>query len=121
MKWKANKKLRINRNASIKDAIMDEIKSSGSKLVIFKLVIRIRRVIIKNLHSLLVTISAKLTFITSDYLSPELNAHQYHYAVDFSQQIVALLGDKQYHKCYNKLSWSLVCFSLSIARSTQRS
>jgi hypothetical protein len=62
--------MRIIRNVSIKDATINEIKLSGSKLVTFQLVIQItqiRRVIIKYLHLLLVTIS-----------TPELIAHQNH-------------------------------------------
>jgi hypothetical protein len=44
MKWIANRKMRIIRNASIKDATINEIKLSGSKLVTFKLVIQITHI-----------------------------------------------------------------------------
>jgi hypothetical protein len=44
MKWTANRKMRIIRNASIKDATINEIKLSGSKLVTFKLVVQITHI-----------------------------------------------------------------------------
>jgi hypothetical protein len=58
----------IIRNASIKDATINEIKLNGSKLVTFRLVIQItqiRRVIINYIHLLLVTISATRIKITT--------------------------------------------------------
>ncbi len=44
MKWTANRKMRIIRNASIKDATINKIKLSGSKLVTFKLVVQITHI-----------------------------------------------------------------------------